>query len=138
MAILTVFLQMLSLLVMIGAGTGAVFLLRWFWMRINAWTEIVAMVVSIICAVFFQMVWPSVSDVKLLFWHRLLLTIGVTTVAWLAATFLTRPEDPEVLADFKGRVRAKGRDVGMGVLWTFVVSFAIFVFMWAIGATICR
>jgi len=127
-----------DLMVMIGAGTGAVFLLRWFWMRINAWTEIVAMAVSIVCAVFFQVAWPSVSTVKLLFWHRLLLTIGVTTAAWLAATFLTKPEDPAVLADFKARVRAKGRDVGMGVLWTFVVSLAIFVFMWAVGAAICR
>ena len=127
-----------DLMVMIGAGTGAVFLLRWFWMRINAWTEIVAMAVSIVCAVFFQIAWPSVSTVKLLFWHRLLLTIGVTTVAWLAATFLTKPEDPAVLADFKARVRAKGRDVGMGVLGTFVVSLAIFVFMWAVGAAICR
>ena len=126
-----------DLLVMIGAGTGAVFLLRWFWMRINAWTEIVAMAVSIVCAVFFQIAWPSVSDVKLLFWHRLLLTIGVTTVAWLAATFATRPESPEVLDDFVKRVRANGRDVGMGVLWTFVVSLAIFVFMWAIGAVFC-
>ena len=126
-----------DLLVMIGAGTGAVFLLRWFWMRINAWTEIVAMAVSIVCAVFFQIAWPYVSDVKLLFWHRLLLTIGVTTVAWLAATFATRPESPEVLDDFVKRVRANGRDVGMGVLWTFVVSLAIFVFMWAIGAVFC-
>ena len=126
-----------DLLVMIGAGTGAVFLLRWFWMRINAWTEIVAMAVSIVCAVFFQIAWPSVSDVKLLFWHRLLLTIGVTTVAWLAATFATRPESQEVLDDFMKRVRANGRDVGMGVLWTFVVSLAIFVFMWAIGAVFC-
>ena len=126
-----------DLLVMIGAGTGAVFLLRWFWMRINAWTEIVAMTVSIVCAVFFQMVWPSVSETKLLFWHRLLVTIGVTTVAWLAATFLTRPEPQEVLADFKARVRAKGSDIGMGVLWTFLVSLAIFVFMWAIGAALC-
>ncbi|MBR1587191.1 MAG: Na+:solute symporter [Kiritimatiellae bacterium] len=126
-----------DLLVMVGAGTGAVFLLRWFWMRINAWTEIAAMAVSIACAVFFQMAWPAVSDVKLLFWHRLLLTIGVTTVAWLAATFMTRPEPTEVLADFKARVRAKGRDVGMGVLWTFLVSLAIFALMWAIGAAIC-
>ncbi len=126
-----------DLLVMIGAGTGAVFLLRWFWMRINAWTEIVAMAVSIVCAVFFQIAWPYVSDVKLLFWHRLLLTIGVTTVAWLAATFATKPESPEVLDDFMKRVRANGRDVGMGVLWTFVVSLAIFVFMWAIGAVFC-
>lgn len=123
-----------DLMVMVGAGTGAVFLLRWFWMRINAWTEIVALGVSIVCAVFLQMVGPHVFALSLAFWQRLLLTIGVTTAAWLAATFLTAPEPPAVIADFRGRVRASGRDVGLGVLWTFLVSVAIFAFMWAVGA----
>ena len=125
-----------DLMVMVGAGTGAVFLLRWFWMRINAWTEIVALGVSIVCAVFLQMVGPHVFALSLAFWQRLLLTIGVTTAAWLAATFLTVPEPPAVIADFRGRVRASGRDVGLGVLWTFLVSVAIFAFMWALGALV--
>ena len=123
-----------DLMVMVGAGTGAVFLLRWFWMRINAWTEIVALGVSIVCAVFLQMVGPHVFALSLAVWQRLLLTIGVTTAAWLAATFLTAPEPPAVISDFRGRVRASGRDVGLGVLWTFLVSVAIFAFMWAVGA----
>lgn len=126
-----------DLMVMVGAGTGAVFLLRWFWMRINAWTEIAAMGASILCACFFQLVWPSFA-VPLVFWKRLLLTIGVTTVVWLAATFLTRPEKPETIARFRSLVRADGRDVGRGVLLTFLVSLAIFVFMWAIGVILCR
>ena len=121
-----------DLMVMIGAGTGAVFLLRWFWMRINAWTEIAAMGVSILCACFFQLVWPSLAT-PLAFWKRLLLTIGVTTFVWLAVTLLTRPEKPETLARFRSLVRADGRDIGRGVLWTFLVSIAIFVLMWAIG-----
>ena len=103
-------------------------------MRINAWTEIVALGVSIVCAVFLQMVGPHVFALSLAFWQRLLLTIGVTTAAWLAATFLTAPEPPAVISDFRGRVRASGRDVGLGVLWTFLVSVAIFAFMWAVGA----
>ena len=125
-----------DMMVQIGAGTGLIFLLRWFWMRINAWTEIVAMGVSFLCAVFFQMVWPHISDVTLLFYEKLLLTIGVTTVAWLVATFITKPEDPEVIARFKSLVRADGRDVGKGVLKMFFASIAIFAFMWAIGALI--
>ena len=125
-----------DLMVMVGAGTGAVFLLRWFWMRINAWTEIAALAVSIVCAVFLQMVGPHVFALSLAFWQRLLLTIGVTTAAWLAVTFFTVPEPPEVIADFRSRVRASGRDVGLGVLWTFLVSVAIFAFMWAVGALI--
>ena len=125
-----------DLMVQIGAGTGIIFLLRWFWMRINAWTEIVAMGVSFLAAVFFQLVWPKISPVELLFWEKLLWTIAVTTVCWLAATFLTRPEKTEVITRFKSLVRADGRDVGKGVLLMFVASIAIFAFMWAVGALI--
>lgn len=125
-----------DLMVQIGAGTGIIFLLRWFWMRINAWTEIVAMIVSFLCAVFFELIWPSVSAAPLLFWEKLLWTILVTTVAWLAATFLTRPEKPEVIDHFKALVRADGHDVGKGLLKMFVASVAIFAFMWGVGKLI--
>lgn len=121
-----------DMMVQIGAGTGLIFLLRWFWMRINAWTEIVAMAVSFLCAVFFQFIWPNISDVTLLFYEKLLWTIAVTTVAWLAATLITKPEKPEVIAKFKSLVRADGRDVGMGVLKMFIASIAIYAFMWGI------
>ena len=121
-----------DLMVQIGAGTGLIFLLRWFWMRINAWTEIVAMAVSFLCAVFFQFIWPNISDVTLLFYEKLLWTIAVTTVAWLAVTLITKPEKPEVIAKFKSLVRADGRDVGMGVLKMFIASIAIYAFMWGI------
>jgi Na+/proline symporter len=126
-----------DLMVMVGAGTGAVFLLRWFWMRINAWSEITAMAVSVLCAVFFQIVWPHVSSMPLLFWHRLLLTIALTTVSWLAATFLTSPEDPDTIAKFKSIVRADGRDVGRGVFLTFIVSVMIFALMALIVRIVC-
>lgn len=121
-----------DMMVQIGAGTGLIFLLRWFWMRINAWTEIVAMAVSFLCAVFFQFIWPNISDVTLLFYEKLLWTIAVTTVAWLAVTLITKPEKPEVIAKFKSLVRADGRDVGMGVLKMFIASIAIYAFMWGI------
>jgi Na+/proline symporter len=126
-----------DLMVMVGAGTGAVFLLRWFWMRINAWSEITAMAVSVLCAVFFQIVWPHVSSMPLLFWHRLLLTIALTTVSWLAATFLTSPEDPDTIAKFKSIVRADGRDVGRGVFLTFIVSVMIYALMALIVRIVC-
>ena len=126
-----------DMMVMVGAGTGAVFLLRWFWMRINAWSEITAMAVSVLCAVFFQIVWPHVSSMPLLFWHRLLLTIALTTVSWLAATFLTSPEDPDTIAKFRSIVRADGRDVGRGVFLTFIVSVMIFALMALIVRIVC-
>ena len=127
-----------NFMVQIGAGTGIIFLLRWFWMRINAWTEIVAMAVSFHAAIFFEIVWPHISPVELLFWEKLIWTIIVTTVCWLVATFLTAPEKPEVIANFKSLVRADVRDVGKGLLKMFVASIAIFAFMWAIGALIAR
>lgn len=125
-----------DLMVQIGAGTGIIFLLRWFWMRINAWTEIIAMIVSFLCAVFFQLIWPLISAEPLLFWEKLIWTILITTAAWLAATFFTKPEDPEVIARFKALVRADGHDVGKGLLKMFVASIAIFAFMWGIGKII--
>ena len=125
-----------DLMVQIGAGTGVVFLLRWFWMRINAWTEIVAMAVSFLAAVFFQFIWPNIGGSELLFYEKLLWTILVTTIAWLVATFVTKPEDPGVIANFKAQVRADGRDVGKGLLKMFVASIAIFATMWAISKLI--
>ena len=127
-----------DLMVQVGAGTGIIFLLRWFWMRINAWTEIVAMLVSFLCAVFFQIVWPHLSATPLLFWQKLLWTIAVTTVAWLSATFLTKPENPEVIARFRALVRTDGRDVGKGVLKAFLAAVAIFAFMALVSMAVCR
>jgi Na+/proline symporter len=126
-----------DMMVQIGAGTGLVFLLRWFWMRINAWTEIAAMTASVACAVFFQLVWPRIFETPLLFWQKLLWTIAVTTVAWLAATFATSPESPQVVSRFKALVRADGRDVGKGVLMTFVAAVAIFSFMALVAKLVC-
>ena len=126
-----------DLMVQVGAGTGLIFLLRWFWMRINAWTEIAAMSVSFLCAVFFQIVWPHISGTTLLFWHKLLLTIAVTTVVWIGATFATKPEKPEVVARFRSLVRAEGRDVGKGVLLAFLATVAIFAFMAFTTILIC-
>ena len=121
-----------DMMVMVGAGTGAIFLLRWFWMRINAWTEIVALTVSIICAAFFQMILPHFVDVMPPFWKCLLMTIAVTTVSWVCATFLTKPEPAEVISRFRSLVRADGRDVGKGLLYTFLVSVAIFASMYVL------
>ena len=127
-----------DMMVQVGAGTGIIFLLRWFWMRINAWTEIVAMTVSFLCAVFFQLVWPRLSATPLLFWQKLLWTIAVTTVAWLTATYLTRPEDQKVIARFKALVRAEGRDVGKGVLKAFLAAVALFALMAFVAKIVCR
>ena len=118
-----------DLMLLIGAGSGAIFLLRWFWMRINAWTELTGMFVSFAVALVLQFGfadWPS--------WRKMLVTIAVTSVSWLAVTLLTKPTDAATAARFKAAVRADGRDVGKGLLLMAVASFAIFDLMYMVGA----
>ena len=120
-----------DLMLLIGAGSGAIFLLRWFWMRINAWTELTGMFVSFAVALVLQFGfadWPS--------WRKMLVTIAVTSASWLAVTLLTKPTDAATAARFKAAVRADGRDVGKGLLLMAVASFAIFDLMYMVGAWI--
>ncbi len=122
-----------DLMILIGAGSGSIFLLRWFWMRINAWTEITGMGVSFVVAIVLQFGFP-----ELLPWQKMLIAIAVTSASWLAVTFLTKPTDAAVAARFRAAVRAEGRDVGKGVLYTALASFAIFFLMWLVGFAIFR
>src|SRR5438445_598477 len=78
-------------LIITGAGTGAVLLLRWYWWRINAWSEVSAMITAFVVSVLLQTVGGLQSDRPLDFAHIVLITVAVTTVVWLAVTFLTRP-----------------------------------------------
>ena len=120
-----------DLMLLIGAGSGAIFLLRWFWMRINAWTELTGMFVSFAVALVLQLGFP-----ELVSWQKMLITIAVTSASWLAVTFLTPPTDAATAARFKAAVRADGRDVGKGIVLTAVASFALFDLMYMVGAWI--
>jgi len=103
-------LETFNIILQIGAGTGLVFILRWFWWRINAWSEISAMVVSFGVAVWLRggvagISWP-VPD-----WNsstQLVAAVAITTVAWMSVTFLTRPTDRSVLESFHDRIRPMG------------------------------
>ncbi len=97
-------LQAFHLILQIGAGTGLLFLLRWFWWRINAFSEMAAMVVSFAVAVYFETVGPA----GLAAWEKIVLGVGITTAAWLAVTLLTRPTDEATLRRFCRRVRPGG------------------------------
>ena len=97
-------LQMFEVLLQIGAGTGLLLLLRWFWWRINALAEIVAMIVSFLVAVFFQVVGGFGFEV----WERLVIGVGITTVAWIVATLLTRPTAEPVLRSFYRKIQPGG------------------------------
>ena len=92
-------------LIAVGAGTGLVFILRWFWWRINAWSEISAMIAAFVTSLYLQfVVGLSESNPKEFAWI-LLVTVAVTTTVWVSVTFLTQPEPMEKLISFYKRVR---------------------------------
>ena len=94
-----------ALLLMIGAGTGGVYLLRWYWWRINAWSEISAMVAAFLTSLALRHWVPFAGGEQLLFAKNMLATTAVCTAVWLAVTFLTQPEPADHLLNFYRRVR---------------------------------
>ncbi len=96
-------LQAFQILLQIGAGTGLLFILRWFWWRISAWSEIAGMAISFAVALGFAIV-----DFRWEAWQQLLVGVAITTIGWLAATWMTAPTDAETLARFHRRVRPGG------------------------------
>jgi solute:Na+ symporter, SSS family len=93
-------LQAFEILLQIGAGTGMIFILRWFWWRINAFTEITGMVVSFIVALYFELGHERLGFDPLLSYEKLLLGVAITTASWLLVTLFTRPEANYVLKGF--------------------------------------
>ena len=92
-----------NILLLTGAGSGAVYMLRWYWYRINAITEIVTMVVATICAITLVLFVDDASvatDILDGFTIKLLITIVIVTISWLVSTFVTQPEDKEILRSF--------------------------------------
>ncbi len=89
----------------IGAGTGAVYLLRWYWWRINAWSEISAMAMSLASTAALRWLKPFAGNESVVFAKTALATTVVTTIAWVLVTLATRPESEEVLLRFYEKVR---------------------------------
>ncbi|HMA61827.1 MAG TPA: sodium:solute symporter family protein [bacterium] len=100
-------LQAFEILLQIGAGTGLIFILRWFWWRINAATELAGMIVSFIVAVMLKIVLPKFG-IDFPHWQELLLGVSITTVIYFIVTFLTQPADLETLKSFYRKVRPGG------------------------------
>jgi solute:Na+ symporter, SSS family len=94
-----------KLLLVTGAGTGTVLILRWYWWRINAWSEVSAMAAAFVVSILLQTAFGMNSDDPIQFAHIMLITVGITTVAWLATTFLTAPEPQSKLLSFYRKVR---------------------------------
>ena len=93
-----------QLLLGMGAGTGGVLLLRWYWWRINAWSEISSMITAFVVSMSLQNV-TFAGDDSVVFAKKALITAGATTLVWLCATFITKPESDDLLLQFYRRVR---------------------------------
>ena len=94
-----------KVLIVTGAGTGGVLLLRWYWWRINAWSEVSAMITAFVVSVFLQVAFGYDTDQPKQFALILITTVAVTTIVWLAVTYLTAPEPQEKLLAFFRRTR---------------------------------
>jgi SSS family solute:Na+ symporter len=97
-----------KLLLVTGAGTGTVLLLRWFWWRINAWSEVSAMICAAVVSIFLQTVLKWNSDDPRDFAYLMLVTVGLTTVIWIVVTMATPAEPAWKLIAFYRRVRPEG------------------------------
>ncbi len=114
--------QLFDIIIMFGAGTGLIFILRWFWWRINAWSEISAMVVSGVVSLI--VTFSSLGDTlfgetgMMPSWAKFPMIVLITTIAWLVVTFMTQPESKSVLQNFYKRTQPGGPG------WTKVIDDA--------------
>ncbi len=111
-------LQAFQILLQIGAGTGLLFILRWFWWRISAASELAAMTISFSVAAWFQFAHASVFGAVPDPHQQLLAGVAITTLGWLAVTVLTPPTDETTLRSFYRQIRPGGRG------WAAVVERA--------------
>lgn len=150
-------LQAFNILLQIGAGTGLIYILRWFWWRINAYTEITGMIVSFMVAIYFEFIQPGTTAGELATHWELLIGVGITTFAWLTVTLLTKPAEKKTLRSFYKLVhpggpgwkkviedaekdgvpivteKTKGWDVPTGILCMLLGSFSVYFALFATG-----
>jgi SSS family transporter len=109
MALLSSVEQGWKILIGLGAGTGLVYILRWYWWRINAWSEISAMIASFVAAVTLHLSGVNAADTSSRDYAlAMLVSVAVATVTWVTVTLLTPPEPDPVLDTFYRRVRPGG------------------------------
>lgn len=113
-------LEIFEFILMFGAGTGLIFLLRWFWWRINAWSEISAMFASGVFSLLFHFNSDYLFGENGLFesYLQFPLVVLCTTIVWLLVTLLTKPERDEVLIQFYKKIQPKKRG------WLYVINKA--------------
>ena len=133
-----------DLMLQVGAGTGLIYILRWFWHRLNAWSEISAMIISFVIACFFQ--WGAepcgltgwlesgwrAEWLNLSAW-KLILGVATTTVGWILVTLLTPREDAETLRKFDEKIHANLRELPIGILCMVVGCLAVWSCLFGCG-----
>lgn len=98
-------LQAFNILLQIGAGTGLIFILRWFWYRINAYTEITGMIVSFLVAIYFELIHTQLGFEPIPDHYKMILSVGITGIFWFVATLLSSPSDNKTLVNFYDLVK---------------------------------
>ena len=97
-------LQAFGIILQIGAGTGLIFILRWFWYRINVYSELSAMIVSFVVALAFEFVIPNNFSVE----EKLIIGVTITSISWLVVTMITPPSNMETLQNFYKKIQPGG------------------------------
>ena len=105
--------QAFDFVILVGAGTGLLFILRWFWWRINAWCEIVAMVVSFVIAILLNtdFITKALSDFlkpELIGPGKIIIGVGLTTLSWIITAIITKPTETETLREFCKLINPSG------------------------------
>ena len=150
-------LQAFNILLQIGAGTGLLFMLRWFWWRINAISELSAMISALVMAIYFEFIHTAIGFSEPANWVKLISAVIITTIVWITATMITKPSDSKALLKFYKKVQPGGSgwngfimmmnrkgieieraefkkgDFAQKLLKIFLGTFSVYSFLFSIG-----
>ena len=110
--------QAFSLLLLLGTGTGLIYILRWFWWRINAASEMAAMIISFLVAIYFGVFHKMMGFEPLASWMELVIGVGITTAGWIIVAYTSQPTSMEVMISFINKVSPGGPG------WTKIINKA--------------
>ncbi len=126
-----------DLLLQIGAGTGLLFILRWFWNRINPYSEIAAMAISFIIALFFFINGKLETPIiEIAGYWQLIIGVLITTIGWVIVTLITKPTDKETINKFEALIfegEDKFKNIGIKIVGFITGTIGVYSFLFATG-----
>ncbi len=125
-----------DLLLQIGAGTGLLFILRWFWHRINPYSEVAAMAISFLIALFFFINDKSSNPIAIAGYWKLIIGVVITTIGWVLVTLLTKPTDKKTLTNFDNLIfenEHKFKNIGAKIIAFITGTIGVYSFLFATG-----